>query len=188
MIYVGFQDLVCERTSRLLPRWGRVPASVNPLSVSLPASHGRSCSDSGGRTLSPEGLEEHKGQRLRGGSHTVKKRIMAIDDLLRAKQDKSNCRDNWGDFFFFFCANLHYWPGDDNRHIKCLIGLGRENVNVTGQIWRLNKRWSVRRVFLWGNTTPSCPLQAKWHNCFVGKNSVLLLHIKAKVNGQPPAQ
>lgn len=91
-------------------------------------------------------------------------------------------------FFFFFCANLHYWPGDDNRHIKCLIDLGRENVNVTGQIWRLNKRWSVRRVFLWGNTTPSCPLQAKWHNCFVGKNSVLLLHIKAKVNGQPPAQ
>lgn len=93
--------------------------------------------------------------------------------------------------FFFFSANLHYWPRDDNRHIKCLIGLGREYVNVTGQIVRLNKRWSVRRVFLWGNITPerltqtSCPLQAKWHNCFVSKNSALLLHIKAKVNRQP---
>lgn len=60
----------CNRASvcslyRLLPLWDRVPASVNPPSVSLPASHGRSCFDSGGRTLSPAGLEGHKGQRCK---------------------------------------------------------------------------------------------------------------------------
>lgn len=55
---------VCSRYP-LLPLWDCVPASVNPLSVSLPASRGRSCFDSGGRTLSPAGLEGHKGQRCK---------------------------------------------------------------------------------------------------------------------------
>lgn len=55
---------VCS-SYRLLPPWDCVPASVNLLSVFLPASHGRSCFDSGGRTLSPAGLEGHKGQRCK---------------------------------------------------------------------------------------------------------------------------
>lgn len=55
---------VCS-SYRLLPPWDCVPASVNLLSVFQPASHGRSCFDSGGRTLSPAGLEGHKGQRCK---------------------------------------------------------------------------------------------------------------------------
>lgn len=45
-------------------------------------------------------------------------------------------------------ANLYYWPGDNNQHIKSLIGLGRGYVNVTTQTGLLNKRLAVREVFL----------------------------------------
>lgn len=44
-----------------------------------------------------------------------------IDDLLRARQDKSQVQNNWGDFF----DNLHYRPGDNTQHTKSLIGIGR---------------------------------------------------------------
>lgn len=86
---------------QLLPLWDFVPASVNLLSASQPASHGRSCSDSGGRTLSPAGLGvcvrgDTKGQRCKASS--CAKRIMAIDDLLRARQDKSQVSNGRGDF------------------------------------------------------------------------------------------
>lgn len=48
-----------------VPLWWRALASTDPPSVARPAWRGGSCSDSGGQTLSPAGLEEHKRQRLR---------------------------------------------------------------------------------------------------------------------------
>lgn len=78
--------------------------------------------------------------------------------------------NDWGGF-----ANLHYWPGDNNRHIKSLIGSRREYVNVTAQAVLLNKRLAVRRIFLWGAVTPerltqpSCPLLAERHSCIDSK-------------------
>lgn len=132
------------KVSLILPLSECEPAAVSLLSVVLPASHGRSCSDSGWRTLSPAGLEEHTGQSCET-AHTLWKRIMAIDDLLRAGQDKNRGVNNWGGF-----ANLHDWPGDNNQHIKSLIVSVREYVNITAQTVLLNKRLAVRRVFLWG--------------------------------------
>lgn len=90
-------------------------------------------------------------------------------------------------------ANLHYWPGDNNQHIKSLIGFGREYVNVTVQTVLLNKRLAVRRVFFWSAVTPkrltqsSCPPLAEQHNRIVSKK-VLLLYVKAKVNKEPLTQ
>ena len=173
------------RLSRVLPPWGCVPASVSLLSVSLPASHGRSCFDSGWRTPSPAGLqEEHKGHRCET-AHILWKRIMAIDDLLRARQDKNRALNDWGGF-----ANLHYWPGDNNRHIKSLIGSGREYVNVTAQTVLLNKRLAGRRVLLWGAVTPkrltqpSCPLQAERHRCTDSKTLDCYCMLRLSLTGR----
>lgn len=49
--------------TQILPLSDHAPASVNLLSALPPASGGRSSFDSGQQTLSPAGLEEHKGQR-----------------------------------------------------------------------------------------------------------------------------
>lgn len=66
------------QSSGTVPLWWRVPASRDLPSVARPAWRGGSCSDSGGRTLSPAGLEEHKGQRHKT-SHTWN-RITAMGD------------------------------------------------------------------------------------------------------------
>lgn len=101
-MFVSFHVLVpvcmSEGMPWILPLWDCAPASVDLLCAFLPASHGRSCFDSGGRTLSLAGLEEHKGQRCETAARILWKRIMAIDDLLRARQDKSCVQNDWGDF------------------------------------------------------------------------------------------
>lgn len=87
-------------------------------------------------------------------------------------------------------ANLHYWPGDNNQHIKSLIGSGREYVNVTAQTVLLNKRLAGRRVFLWGAVTPkrltqpSCPLQAERHRCSDCKTLDCYCKLRLRLTGR----
>lgn len=90
-------------------------------------------------------------------------------------------------------ANRHYWPGDNNQHIKSLIGLGREYVNVTTQAMLLNKRLEVRIVFSlrYPNTQKSgSPSVHFWlsDTATFSVRKALILCVKAKVNKEPLAQ
>lgn len=67
--------------SGTVPLWWRAPAPADPPSFARPAWRGGSCSDSGGQTLTPAGLEEHKGQRGKT-SHDPWKRIIAMGDVV----------------------------------------------------------------------------------------------------------
>lgn len=102
------------------------------------------------------------------------------------EQDKIRPTDGITELIF---ANLHYWPGDNNQHIKSLIGLGREYVNVTAQTVLLTKRLAVRKVFVWGNvrperlTQPSCPLLAERHNCIVSKTQYCYCILRPRLIG-----
>lgn len=92
--------------SGTVPLWWRAPAPADPPSFVRPASRGGSCSDSGGQTQSPAGLEEHKGQRSKT-SHNPWKRIIA-------KGDAVACYKGW-------VWKLHYQPGDRSQVIRSMI-------------------------------------------------------------------
>ncbi len=86
-------------------------------------------------------------------------------------------------------ANLYYWPGDNNQHIKSLIGLGRDCVNVTAQTVLLNNRLAVKRDSFWGSKTPkrfkrpSCPLLTEQHNCTVSKTQYCYTTLRPRLKG-----
>lgn len=96
----------CAVVIGTVPLWWRAPAPADPPSFARPASCGGSCSDSGGQTLSPAGLEEHKGQR-RKTSHDPWKRIIAMGDVVA-------CYTGW-------VWKLHYQPGDKSLIIRSII-------------------------------------------------------------------
>lgn len=108
------------RLPEALPLWWCVPASTDPPSDARPAWRGGSCSGSGGQTLCPAGLEEHKGQRHK--TSRTWNRIIAMDDS--SSSDKSCI---WQTFFKWIHKNEFlnksiYWAGDKPREITRLIG------------------------------------------------------------------